>query len=105
MEGGSPQINSGRTTHRSPRDAKLWDFLIEARTTDKKTYSLDAKEFIDIRNQAFRTPPGCQPGMQIDFETFGLQTITIPLLAFQEMQIELDALRVIAGNILPERPL
>ncbi len=86
MEGGSRQVNSGRLW-RWKRDARLHNFLIEARTTQHDSYSISFKEFQDIRRQAFQTPPGLLPAMQIDIK--GLRLIAIELQAFQELNLRL----------------
>jgi hypothetical protein len=100
LPGGSQQPNSGRIW-RFKRDAKLYTFLIECRTNENpaiKSYRLDKDEFLQIEKEAFMTPPGHLPGMQIDLQE--LQLITIRLTAFQEMQrvlieqeAEIDRLR------------
>lgn len=68
LPGGRKQVNSGRRWF-SKRDVTLREFLVEARTTDKKSYRIDRDEFLDIVRAAMRTPPGKLPAMQIDFET------------------------------------
>lgn len=62
---GRKQVNSGRFW-RWKRDGIIWNFLIEARTTEKDTYSISEKEFQSIRREAITTPPGLKPAMQID---------------------------------------
>ena len=91
MEGGSKQVNSGRLW-RWKRDARLHNFLIEARTTDAGSYRVERKEFLDIRRQARQTPPGLLPAMQIDLGD--LHLMVTELSAFQDAQmriIELEA--------------
>jgi hypothetical protein len=61
MEGGKKQNNSGRIW-RWKRDGILHNFLIEARTTTDASYRIEKKEFLQIRRQAFQTPPGLLPG-------------------------------------------
>lgn len=65
--GGRAQPNSGRPKG-IHNDVRLNGFLIEARTTKKKTYRIDSEEFEQIERNAISTPPGSLPGMQIDFE-------------------------------------
>lgn len=92
MEGGAPQVNSGRLW-RWKRDARLHNFLIEARTTDKDSYRIEKKEFLSMRKEALQTPPGLLPGMQIDIQE--LHLMAIELSAFQDLNvrlIELEAL-------------
>lgn len=74
-EDGKLQINSGRSTWTSKRDGvlgRIYKFLVEARTTDKGSYRIDKQEFLDLRKQAFQTPPGLLPGMQIDIQDLSL---------------------------------
>lgn len=59
------QVNSGRFW-RWKRDGIVWNFLVEARTTDKESYAIKGKEFRSIRREAITTPPGLKPAMQID---------------------------------------
>lgn len=84
MAGGQKQVNSGRFW-RWKRDVKLWNFLLEARTTTAKTYRLDSQEFLDIEKQARMTPPGMKAGIQVDFPE--VSVIVIRLAEFQEMQM------------------
>jgi hypothetical protein len=86
LPGGSQQVNSGRHW-RWKRDNKLHEFLIEARTTDNKTYSISKDEFQKIRTEALKTPPGLLPGMQIDIQ--GLSLLVMELTAFQDLQARL----------------
>lgn len=88
--GGSRQINSGRTW-RSKRDAKLYNFLVEARTTESGSYRIERAEWLDIRKQGFQTPPGLLPAMQIDFN--GVSLFVMELGAFEEMQVEIMQLQ------------
>jgi len=92
MEGGSPQVNSGRFW-RWKRDNKLFNFLIEARTTDHESYRIEKREFLQMRKDALQTPPGMLPGMQIDLQE--LHLMVIELNAFQDLNmrvIELETL-------------
>jgi hypothetical protein len=65
MESGRRQVNSGRFW-RWKRDGILWNFLIEARTTEDGSYRINEKEFQSIRREAITTPPGLKPAMQVD---------------------------------------
>lgn len=65
--GGRAQPNSGRTTL-GHHDVRLNGYLIEARTTEKDSYSVKRAEFEKIEQHAISTPPGQLPAMQIDFE-------------------------------------
>ena len=78
--GARQQVNSGRTSWRSKRDVRLrliWNWLIEARTTDKARYTVEKREFEAIRSQALLTPPGCLPGMQVDIQDLSLMIVEL----------------------------
>jgi hypothetical protein len=62
---GQRQVNSGRFW-RWKRDGIVWNFLVEARTTDRGSYSISEKEFQSIKREAITTPPGLKPALQID---------------------------------------
>jgi len=96
MEGGKRQVNSGRFW-RWKRDGTLREFLVEARTTEKGSYSITKSEWNDIRKEAFRTPPGLLPAMQIDIQDVRL--LTMELSAFQDLYVELISLRGKVENI------
>ena len=83
LPGGSKQVNSGRIW-RFKRDNKLYNFLIESRTTEADSYRVNRKEFLDIEKEGFQTPPGMLPGIQVDIKE--LQLIVIRLTAFQGLQ-------------------
>jgi hypothetical protein len=92
MEGGSQQINSGRFWH-SRRDAKLFNFLIEARTNENptvKSYRIERDEWLEMRKDAYREPPGLKPAMQITIQDLDL--VVIELDDFRDMNIRLIAL-------------
>jgi hypothetical protein len=86
MEGGSQQVNSGRLW-RWKRDGILHNFLIEARFTEAESYRIDKKEFLQMRKQAFQTPPGLLAAMQIDIGDLSL--IVTELAAFQDRELRL----------------
>lgn len=86
MPGGEKQNNSGRFW-RWKRDGKLHHFLIECRTTETPSYSIKKGEWLDIRRQAFQTPPGLLPGMQIDIQDVSL--IVIETGAFEDAMVRL----------------
>lgn len=90
MPGGLKTVNSGRFW-RWKRDGRLWEYLIETRTTDANSYSVSHDEFLAIEREAKTTPPGLLPGMQVDIRE--LQLVVVRLNDFQEMQMELDSLR------------
>lgn len=69
--GGRKQVNSGRHWF-SQRDVRLNGFLVEARTTDSNRYCIEAKEWESIVADAFSTPPGMLPAMQIDLGSHSL---------------------------------
>ena len=94
ISGGSKQPNSGRIW-RFKRDAKLFNFLVECRTNERQgadSYRVSRTEFLKIEQEAFQTPPGLLPAVQIDIQE--LQLILIRLTAFQQLQqriLELEA--------------
>lgn len=89
MRGGKKQVNSGRFW-RWKRDAILHEFLIEARTTDKRdsdSYRISRKEFLSIRKEALQTPPGLLPAMAIQIQD--LHLMVMELAVFQGREIRL----------------
>jgi hypothetical protein len=96
MPGGSKQVNSGRIW-RWKRDGILHGFLIEARTTEKKSYRLDKAEFLAIRRQGLQTPPGLLPGMMVDLGD-DLSLIVIQTVDFNNLYSELLKLREQVGS-------
>jgi hypothetical protein len=91
LPGGKKGVNSGRFW-RWPRDGRIYDFLIEARTNQKegaKSATISKQEWIDLRKQALSQPGGMLPAMQI---TIGeLDLIVIELNVFSEMTSRLVA--------------
>ena len=91
-EGGSTQINSGRSTWTSPRDnivGRVYRFLVEARTTDRGSYSISHREFSDLTKQAVRAD--LLPMIQLDIKD--QQLAIIRLRELDQLQNELiDAL-------------
>lgn len=91
-EGGSKQINSGRSTWTSPRDnivGRVYRFLVEARTTDRGSYSISHREFTDLTKQAVRAD--LLPMIQLDIKD--QQLAIIRLRELDQLQNELiDAL-------------
>lgn len=88
-EGGSTQINSGRSTWTSPRDniiGRIYRFLVEARTTEKESYSISKKEFQDLTKQAVRAD--LLPMIQLDFGS-DVQLAIIRLRELDSLQAEL----------------
>ena len=68
----------------SKRDNKLFEFLVEARTTSAGSYSISRNEFFELKRQAHATPPGFMPAMQVDIRD--LSGIFLELQIFNEMQ-------------------
>jgi hypothetical protein len=92
LPGGSKQVNSGRHW-RWKRDGKLFQFLVECRTTDKESYRIEKKEFQDLRRQALKEPMGCHPGMQIDIQEVKLWVMDFnEWYTFYIRYLELEAL-------------
>lgn len=72
--GGGKQINSGRFWH-SKRDGRQFQFLIEARTTEAGSYRVSEEEFQKIKKDAYATPPGLLPCLQIEFRSDTLDVV------------------------------
>jgi hypothetical protein len=85
-EHGSKQNNSGRFW-RWKRDGKLHGFLIEARTTEKGSYSIDYVDFKTLEKQAHQEPPGCLPGMQVDIRDLSLMVMKLQDFEDREVKI------------------
>ena len=89
LPGGQKGINSGRIW-RFPRDGRIFDFLIEARTNEKpgaKGYRIDKAEFLELRRQALTQPGGMKPGIQVTIDDLDL--MVIELSVFTQMQTRL----------------
>lgn len=70
---GQPQINSGRTTWTSKRDARIYNvLLVEARTTERGSISIDYDEWKSIRRNAAQTPPGLLGAMHLEIKDIHL---------------------------------
>lgn len=85
-EGGKKQINSGRFWF-SKRDVRNWGFLLEARTTTSKSFSIKAEELIKLIQDALFH--NSLPGMPIEFEEYNQKWILIRQTDFEAMQQEL----------------
>ena len=81
LPGGRAQVNSGRTWV-SKRDVRLNGFLVEARFTDKASYSISRAEFDKIVRDAIGTPPGQLPAIQLDFE--GGETLSLMIIRLED---------------------
>lgn len=84
LEGGSKQVNSGRFWN-FKRDAKLHEFLVEARTTENQSYRIEHGEWLAIRKDAHYEPPGLKPAMQVTIQ--GLELMVIELQDFQDLYV------------------
>jgi hypothetical protein len=87
--GGQKGINSGRFS-RWPRDGKIGNFLIEARTNQKpgaKSARIEKQEWLDLKKQALHEPGGMLPAMQIDMDDVRL--VVIELAVFNDMNSRL----------------
>lgn len=89
IPGGQKGVNSGRFK-RFPRDGRIYDFLIEARTNQKrgaKSARIDKEEWLDLKKQALQQPGGMKPAMQITIDE--VELIVIELNDFTDMQARL----------------
>jgi hypothetical protein len=85
LPGGRTGVNSGRIW-RWPRDGRILDFLIEARTNHKpgvKSYRIEKQEWLDLKKQALHEPGGMKPAMQISMDEVDL--IVIELRDFTDL--------------------
>ena len=83
---GRKGVNSGRFWQWK-RDGRIGNFLIEARTTEAKSYRIERDEFMDLKKQALTEPGGLLPAMQV---TIGdLDLIVIDLVTFSDMNARL----------------
>jgi hypothetical protein len=92
IPGGRKGINSGRFK-RFPRDGRIYDFLIEARTNEKrgaKSARIEKSEWLDLKQQALQQPGGMKPAFQITIDEVDL--IVIELADFNDMQAALITL-------------
>lgn len=88
LSGGSRQPASGRIW-RFRRDATLMGFLIEARTTEERSYRVNLDELLKIEQEAHMTPPGLLPAMQINIA--GHSYILTRFVDFQDRENRLGA--------------
>lgn len=86
--GGQRQPASGRIW-RFKRDGVLLGFLMEARTTESRKYTIDLDEWLNIERAAHMTPPGCLPGMMIEIS--GHRLVLTRELDFQDRENRLNA--------------
>jgi hypothetical protein len=97
--GATAQVNSGRTWS-SLRDVKLESplgrVLIDNKTTETaSSYRITEKDWLELRRDANRTPPGCHPALQIDLsDRVRLMTIEEPF--WDEI---LDYIRVLEDQL------
>lgn len=76
--GARPQINSGRTWSSLRdviQDSPLGRILIDNKTTEASSYRITREDFMALKRDANRTPPGCLPGLQIDIQDLRLMVI------------------------------
>lgn len=80
MPGGRAQVNSGRIWS-SLRDAKIDSFigrlLVDNKSTEAGSYTVKKSDWLDLRKDANRTPPGCLPALQIDIQDIHLMTFEL----------------------------
>jgi hypothetical protein len=79
-------VNSGRFWQWK-RDGRIGNFLIEARTTEAKSYRIEESEFHDLRKQALMEPGGLLPAMQVTINDLDL--MVIELAVFSDMNARL----------------
>jgi hypothetical protein len=73
--GARPQLNSGRTWS-GRGDVRLGDMLIDAKDHSlSKSYRITEGEWNQLKRMAHKTPPGCNPMLQLDVGRFHLVVI------------------------------
>jgi hypothetical protein len=91
LPGGRKGVNSGRFW-RWPRDGRIFDFLVEARTNEKpgaKSATINKAEWLTLKREALSQPGGMLPAMQITMDEVDL--IVIDLKDFSGMISDLMA--------------
>jgi len=63
---------------------RVYKFLVEGRITDSGSYRVERKEFLELRKQAYQSPPGLLPMMRLDIA--GLRLVVIEEKDMDEMQ-------------------
>lgn len=76
--GARAQVNSGRTWS-GLRDVKqrspVAHVLIDNKMTDTQSYRIKRLDWLELKRDANRTPPGCLPAFQIDIDGLSLMVI------------------------------
>lgn len=63
---------------------RVYKFLVEGRITDSGSYRVERKEFLELRKQAYQSPPGLLPMFRLDIA--GLRLVVIEEKDMDEMQ-------------------
>jgi hypothetical protein len=73
--GARAQVNSGRTWS-GLRDVKqrspVAHVLIDNKTTDAQSYRIEKGDWLELKRDSNRTPPGCLPALQVDISGLAL---------------------------------
>jgi hypothetical protein len=89
LQGGKTGFNSGRHW-RWKRDGTVGGFLVECRDTEKRSFSIGYDEFQAITRQAYATPPGMLPAMQIDILDLSLFVMRLTDHDDREIRLAMD---------------
>jgi len=76
--GARSQINSGRTWSSKGDvvlNSPIGRILIDNKDTEDASYRITEDDWRKLKKQANQTPPGCQPGLQIDIRNLRLLVI------------------------------
>jgi hypothetical protein len=76
--GARAQINSGRTwssLRDVVQDSPFGRMLIDNKTTEARSFTIKDDDWISLKRDANRTPPGCSPAFQIDIRDLRLLVI------------------------------
>ena len=95
-KGGRQQVNSGRLWW-SKRDVRLNGFLVEARTTESASYTISKVEFAKLTRDAFGTPPGQLPAMQLDFD--GPEPMRLFVMRLEDHQYFMERIAMLEAEL------
>ena len=74
-----PQLNSGRTWSGRgdvKQNSPIGHMLIDAKDHSRsKSYRVTAEAWATLKSMAYKTPPGCQPMLQVDVGSHSLVII------------------------------
>lgn len=60
-------------------NSPLGHILIDNKDTEAQSFTIKLKDWISLKRDANRTPPGCHPALQIDIQDLKLMVMEDPL--------------------------